>query len=187
MAQRHPEMVARLDQIRAEAQGAVSSSKLSVEGQQKRAHDAVDAAVHAAVARSLERGLERKSTTPLDRLMRDALIHAAGCASEQQILSALREHKGLFVEPNERGDRYNVTTREVLEDERGLIAAMRRAQGSQRPLATEVEPSTRLNERQQQALEHVLLSKDRLTAIRGRPGVGKSWVIEDLHRALDDR
>ncbi|MEO1334133.1 MAG: AAA family ATPase, partial [Myxococcota bacterium] len=187
MTQRRPRIVERLDQIHAEAQGAVSRSKLSVEGQQKRAHDAVDAAAHAAVARSLERGLERKSTTPLDRLLRDALIHAAGGASEPQILSALREHKGLFVEPNERGDRYNVTTREVLEDERGLIAAMRRAQGSQRPLAPDVEPSTRLNERQQQALEHVLLSKDRLTAIRGRPGVGKSWVIEDLYRALDDR
>ncbi|MEO1337589.1 MAG: AAA family ATPase, partial [Myxococcota bacterium] len=187
MAERQPEMVKRLDQLTADAEGAVSTTKLASEGQRKVAQVAVDAAISAAIERSLERGLERKSTLSLDRFMRDALIHAAGRATEQQILAAVREREGLFVEPNERDDRYNVTTREILEDEVRLVAGMRRARGMLRPLAEFVEISPRLNERQQQALEHVLLSRDRLTAIRGRPGVGKSWVIEDLHQVLHDR
>ena len=188
MAERKPQFVARLDRIADAARSsAVSASKLAPAGQRKAAGDAVDAAINAAVERGLERGLERKSTTYFDRFMRDALIHAAGRASEQEILSAVREREGLFVELNKAGDRYNITTREILEDEKGLVFAMKRSRGTVQPLAEFVDKCERLNEQQQQALEHVLFSKDRVTSIKGRPGVGKSWVIEDLNRELQDR
>ncbi|MEM7676875.1 MAG: MobF family relaxase, partial [Myxococcota bacterium] len=187
MTERCSHIVERLDRLMAEAETAVSTSRLAVEGQEEMAAAAVGAAIGAAIERSLQRGLERKNTIPLDRFMRDALIHAAGRATEQQILSAARDRKGLFIEPNARGDRFYITTREILEDEQRLVAAMRRGRGCLLPLAESVDISERLNERQQKALEHVLLSKDRLTSIRGRPGVGKSWVIEDLHHALSDR
>ena len=187
MSQRKPEMVRRLDRVIAEAETTLAAAgELSAAGRRKVAEDAVNAAL-GAMERSIERGLERKSTAYFDRFMEDALIHAVGRATEADILAAVRERKGLYVELDDRGERYNITTQEVLDDERGLIASMQRGRGAVQPLAEFVDRCERLNEKQQAALDHVMRAGDRVTYIRGRPGVGKSWVIGDLNRELQDR
>ncbi|MEM7518878.1 MAG: AAA family ATPase, partial [Planctomycetota bacterium] len=79
-----------------------------------------------------------------------------------------------------------VTTREVLEAERRMIAYARDGRGTRLPIARGEHRFGRdwLNDQQRRAVLHVLRSKDAVTAISGGAGTGKSSTLEETAEGI---
>lgn len=94
------------------------------------------------------------------------------------------------------------TTRELLRKEKAILAYAKENIGNAGQLATTKHlvrqlkiyehkvkiqnPKFAFNEQQTAAIEHILLSTDKITAIVGKPGVGKSTIV-DAVRAITGR
>ncbi|UYV13475.1 MAG: relaxase domain-containing protein [Phycisphaera sp.] len=79
-----------------------------------------------------------------------------------------------------------VTTPRVLEEERAMLETVREGRGRFDPLAKHHEcQDTELSEEQQLAVRHVLESTDGVVAIRGRAGVGKTRLMQEVVSAIE--
>jgi hypothetical protein len=85
-------------------------------------------------------------------------------ASFEGVIEARREVRG--------ADRQYVTTTEVLEAERAMIAFARDTRGTRMPIGRSEHRFTRdwLNDQQKAAVRQVLSCKDTVMAITGGPG-----------------
>ncbi len=79
-----------------------------------------------------------------------------------------------------------VTTPQVLEEERAMLATVREGRGRFESLAKHhVCQDTELSAEQQMAVRHVLESTDGVVAIRGRAGVGKTRLMQEVVSAIE--
>jgi conjugative relaxase-like TrwC/TraI family protein len=135
-----------------------------------------------AAARALEYAIghefERKSVTPERQLLATALRHGAGRASAEQILGEVKRSDLII---GQRNGRSMATTRDVLEEERGVIDFARKGRGVCEPLVRGRVTFARdwLNDQQKRAVEHVVGSRDRVTLLRGAAGVGKTTLMQE--------
>ncbi|MEM8735204.1 MAG: MobF family relaxase, partial [Planctomycetota bacterium] len=79
-----------------------------------------------------------------------------------------------------------VTTREVLDTERQMIAFARDGRGTRKAIGKNEHVFRRdwLNDQQKAAVCHLLQSKDRVTAITGGAGTGKSSLMQEAAEAI---
>ena len=84
-------------------------------------------------------------------------------------------------------EREFITTREVLDAERRMLAFARGGRGTRRRLVEQEHVFSRdwLNDQQKLAIRHVLNSRDTVTAIAGGAGTGKSSLMVEAVEAIE--
>lgn len=139
-----------------------------------------DALRHAA-----DHHFERASVVSERELLRTALKYGVGSVSVEEVRSDAA-HSSLI--RRERDDRVLVTHTTVLREEEKLLAYARDGRGTLRPLAAgqSVAADSPLSDEQRQAVEHVWKSPDSVIAIRGAAGVGKTTLMREAIRGIEE-
>ena len=137
------------------------------------------------VWRAVEHLSERASVFRESDIRAIALGHAPGRHELGEIDAAVTGllADGHLVEANVRGGRAFVTG-EALRLEREIVARMREGIGAANPLAAEARVSARLARTaltagQKEAVRTILLSRDRVVAVQGAAGTGKTAMLRE--------
>ena len=140
-----------------------------------------------AVSFARDRLYEREAVVDERRLFRDALRRGMGEVPygdvRRAIASRLSQGEFVPVEHIPRASARQITTDRMMAMEKEIVQAMRAGQGQAEPIlshftASQVaESHPRFNRGQQTAIEQVLTSTDRIQAIQGYAGVGKSEAL----------
>lgn len=137
-----------------------------------------------AASRAVEHCLERSSVVPERKLLTEALKRSIGAALPETVERAV-ETQGLLVAV--RNGQRLATTRNVLLEEKGIIAFAREGRGTCRPLGDALYAIKRdwLNDGQRRAVQHVLGSSDRVIVVRGAAGTGKTTMMQEAVEAIE--
>ena len=149
--------------------------------------------VREIVWRAVEHLSERASVFRESDIRAIALSHAPGRHALAEIDAAVTGLKadGHLVEANMRGGRSFVTDG-ALRSEREILARMRDGMGMAKALAPEERVSERLGqtvltEGQKEAVRTILLSRDRIVAVQGAAGTGKTTMLSEALGLLGER
>lgn len=127
---------------------------------------------------------ERASVAPERRILETAYRHGIGNASvnvDQITDSFKRDRRILTVQ---EGAQALCTTKDVLREERQMVKLARQGQGTLRPLYA-VAPPIALEGEQGEAVHHVLTTPNRVSIIRGRAGTGKTTLMREAVRLIE--
>ena len=147
-----------------------------------------------ALTHGIAHCFERESVVEDWRIKEAALRFAMGSVTPEQIDAAFDSVAWLTHTDDER--RVWVTTQEVLDEEQWLIQHARAGRGTCLPLGDpdRVIPPRRvghqivhLNAEQQAAVRHIWSSFDRIIAIRGVAGVGKTTLLQEAMRGMSKK
>ncbi len=148
-----------------------------------------------AVTCACDRNLEREAVVEERAILRDALQRTLGDARIEHVRQEVdgRVQRGDFIQieqaPGMPGR--SVTTPAMIELERETIDRMRVGQGQQPELVTErtrdaiAREYTHLNESQRTAVQEILTSRDRVTALEGAAGTGKTTALVAVRDAAE--
>jgi conjugative relaxase-like TrwC/TraI family protein len=136
--------------------------------------------MRAAVDHGIAHVFERASVAPQHKILEAALVNGCGQLDLPLLKNALAQRSELVRVGSE------FSTRDILTKELSLIGAVNAAFDSIAPITNRYEPSPHLGPDQRKALAHVLSSPDRFTGFRGLAGTGKSTVLVELNRILDN-
>ena len=149
--------------------------------------------VREVVWRAVEHLAERASVLRESEIRAIALSHAPGRHELGEIDAAVTGllADGHLVEANVRGGRSFVTS-DALRSEREIVAGMRGGIGAAEALAEEARVSERLDgttltEGQREAVRTMLLSRDRIVAVQGAAGAGKTTMLREALGLLGER
>lgn len=131
------------------------------------------------VNQALEHVFARQSVVEERKLLTTALRFGVGAVTEQHIKRQLDQRNLLSVRQN------NVTTYttvDILTEERSLYDMVKKGRGRFRPLGPDQITITNpiLNDQQKNVIETILTSRDGVTAIIGKAGVGKTTVLKEI-------
>ena len=145
------------------------------------------------VWRAVEHLAERASVVRETGIRALALGHAPGRHELGDIDAAVAGlvADGHLVEAQVRGGR-SFATREALGLERAIMAHKRKSLGASQPVAEERRVSDRLaetmlTEGQKEAVRTILLSHDRIVAVQGAAGAGKTTMLKEALGLLGER
>lgn len=128
---------------------------------------------------------ERVSVCHDHEVLTEALQHGRGGISHDDLRGhlSLQESTGAILR-----DRDEIATADSLKRERGIINSVNRGIDEFDRLGGDSEfiVSDRLNPEQKNAVEFVLNSHDRAVNISGAAGTGKTAILQELHRGLDE-
>ena len=137
---------------------------------------------------ALSHELERQTVCPLSRLKETALRFGVGEVSVEEIQGEFKTHEGLIVQ--EMDGREMATTQTLFQMEKQMIDFAFWNHNSRAPLnanfevgeITDYSSNSRfdLGKQQKKAVEHVLQSGDRVVAIEGKAGTGKTTALAAL-------
>ena len=158
-------------------------------------HPAPTVTPHAAIAFATERNLEREAVVDPRALLRDALSRSMGELTVDTVkheFSRQVDAGALIVREAPSGIvGRSVTTPEMVALEQEIIQRMRDGQQTQPPLASEVIqhriPDTypELSDDQQLAVQQILASRDRVQALEGVAGGGKTTALIAVRLAAE--
>lgn len=134
---------------------------------------------------ALAHGFERHSVVTEREVMAQALRHGVGSVTVEGVRSEAA--RGDVLARDVEG-RKHVTTKAVLAEEKAMIETVKRGRGKCAPLGKRsfvFEPG-RLNEEQKEAVNHVLRSRDAVTGISGGAGVGKTTLMREAVRGIEE-
>jgi conjugative relaxase-like TrwC/TraI family protein len=139
-----------------------------------------------ALGFAIDHSFERKSVVPERQLLAAALRHSVGKAKVSQVLGAAAGSDSIIV--GHRGGRKMATTRGVLKEEKKIVHFARKGRGRCKTLGKRNRKPKRdwLNEAQQQAIEHLLQSRDQVLLLRGAAGVGKTTLMKEAVEAIEE-
>jgi conjugative relaxase-like TrwC/TraI family protein len=145
-----------------EARGGRETSALGAE-------DAVDYALSDC--------FERQSAVTHKNLLKTALIQSFGKASVEEVRGAVMERPEIL-QREFKGQRY-VTTQDVLKEEQGIVDFVRSGRGTRSKLGagTTAGLDPALSREQREAALMILNSRDRVTALKGGAGTGKTRLL----------
>jgi ATP-dependent exoDNAse (exonuclease V) alpha subunit len=137
------------------------------------------------LAYAREHIFERVSVAKEHELYTEALRHGRGRVELSELKAALLSEVASGAMLTARGE---VATKESLERERQMVATINEGVGQYRPVgrAHEFVASDRLRPEQKKAVLAVLDSRDLAINIRGAAGTGKTDLLRDLHRGLNE-
>ncbi|MFN0011738.1 MAG: MobF family relaxase [Phycisphaerales bacterium] len=130
----------------------------------------------------------RESVVPMKRLLETALRFSLGQVSPEEMKQTAAQHPELLAAKS--GDELFVTTREVLREERAMLAFARNGRGTCAALERDqpwAGPTRQLNEDQRGAVEHILKSQDRVMLVHGGAGTGKTTLMQEAVAAIRSR
>lgn len=127
---------------------------------------------------------ERASIVTDKELLRHALRFGVGDVKVEQIKRQLLRDE--FIKEDFNGQQW-LTTKEVLAEEKGLIDFVQHGKGKFKPvkLGKYHFQNQKLSDEQRHAVQHVLQSSDRVTAIRGGAGTGKTTMMQEAVAAIE--
>lgn len=141
---------------------------------------------------ALAHTFERQSTTDERRLAAEALNISAGSVQPAELWGLLAERQDVL-RVIENG-RSTVTTRRALHEEQSMVDLARDGRGQVIPLRAYGQQQGKehafkrewLSEEQRAAVLHILDSPDRVTAIRGGAGTGKTSMLQEASEAITE-
>lgn len=149
--------------------------------------------VGQAVSYSRERNLEREAVSEERDLLRDALKRSMGEATlgEVKVEFEKRVQSGEFIGTSSRTPGRAFTTSEMINYERLTIEAMREGQKQHAPIAaSDVRNESenghrRLSGVQWQAVQQILSSRDKIMALEGIAGTGKTTSLAAIREIAE--
>jgi conjugative relaxase-like TrwC/TraI family protein len=138
-----------------------------------------------AVDYALTQCFERESAVPQKQLLKTALIQGFGKASVEDVRTALLDREGVL-QRDFKGRRY-ITTRDVLQEETDITDFVRNGKATRSKLGGSgvVEGSEELSAEQREAMRVILSSRDRVTALKGGAGTGKTRMMQATVKAIE--
>ncbi len=135
---------------------------------------------------ALSHAFERASVMPYRRLLESATRRAIGnrSVSAAAIGGQMQADKRLVRIPD--GGQLVCTTKEVLQEEREMVALARAGQGRMQPLY-DYEPNVALEGQQAAAVKYLLTNSDRVTIIRGAAGTGKTTLMREAVSRMEQK
>lgn len=149
------------------------------DGQESASPDA-----RAAMDYALSHCFERASAVPEKEVLKTALIHSVGNASVNDIQAELSRDN--VIRRDRAGIRY-ATTKEVLQEEIAMSDFVREGKGRYIKLGG-IEPpalDASLGKEHCEAGAVILNSRDRVTALKGGAGTGKTTLIKGTVKAIE--
>lgn len=136
-----------------------------------------------AVDHALDKQFARDSVVRLNRVLAEAMRFGVGTVTPNQIREELNQ-RPLVVKRIE--SQTLCTTQEILAEEIALIATVREGKGRCRPLIPKEYHLRRhfLSDEQQNATRQLLNSQDRILALRGGAGTGKTTTMQEVVEAI---
>jgi conjugative relaxase-like TrwC/TraI family protein len=133
---------------------------------------------------ALAHTLERRSIVPEKELLKTALIHSVGNASVKDVREQLSRDS--ILRRAKAGIVY-ATTKDVLREEITMTDFARQGRGKFQKLGGDKVPSLgeRLSQEQRDAALVILGSRDRVTALKGGAGTGKTTLIQATVGAIE--
>jgi hypothetical protein len=133
---------------------------------------------------ALSHCFERASAVPETELLKTALIHSVGKAS---VADVKQEFDRDNVLGRERGGVRYATTTEVLQEELAMTAFVRDGRGKYAKLGGPAAPvlDAKLSKEQRDAALVLLKSRDRVTALKGGAGTGKTTMLQATVNAIE--
>ncbi|HEY4311065.1 MAG TPA: MobF family relaxase [Pirellulales bacterium] len=127
----------------------------------------------------------RKSVVPERHFLATALKHSVGQATVEEVERAA-DQSGIIT--GELRGRRMVTTREVLAEEQRITEFAREGRGTCNPFVRPFDDfhDEALTPEQKGAVKHVVESRDRLMILRGAAGVGKTRLMSEAARAIEE-
>ncbi|MDE0275585.1 MAG: relaxase domain-containing protein [Defluviicoccus sp.] len=145
------------------------------------------------VWRAVEHLAERASVFRESDVRAMALSHAPGRYALAEIDAAVTDllGDGHLVEATVRGGRAFVTG-DALRSEREILSRMREGKGAARALAPEARVSERMERTtltagQKEAVRTIVLSEDRIVAVQGAAGTGKTTMLREALGLIGER
>ncbi len=136
--------------------------------------------INKAVENGVQHVFERTSVAPQHKILEAALIKGCGQLNLPLLKNALAERSELVRVGSE------FSTRDILTKELSLIRMVNATIDTIAPITNRYAPATYLGPDQRKALAHVLTSADQFTGFRGLAGTGKSTVLVELNRILEN-
>jgi ATP-dependent exoDNAse (exonuclease V) alpha subunit len=137
--------------------------------------------VKAAIDYARDHLFERNSVVGQNDLLAEALKFSRGTVDLPALKAELRRRTEFIAV----GD--TLTTKEALRQEQRLIAFVNQGLDGCRPLHPGFIGSPKLTAEQQQALQFILRSPDEVIALRGHAGTGKTRLLRELVRGIEER
>ena len=126
---------------------------------------------------------EKESVTRERHLLRDALMQGMGDVSAEEIQYELASRK--WIREGEGADAL-LSTYEVLKEEQALLKFVRNGRGSVKPLAPDHKIQRDwLSDEQQQAVNGLLSSTERVQILSGAAGVGKTSLMQEAIEGIE--
>jgi conjugative relaxase-like TrwC/TraI family protein len=150
---------------------------------------------HEAVTFARDRLYEREAVVDERHLYRDALRRGMGEVTYPEVRQAFESRLGqgefLTVERSAHSSARQITTERTVAAEKEIVQTMRVGQGQAPPMMSHfaasqiAERHPHLNRAQQRSIEQVLTSADRIQAIQGYAGVGKSTALSAIREGAE--
>lgn len=133
---------------------------------------------------AIQHSFERASVMGERRLAETAIKHSLGkvSLSVEDVLKELKDDSRI-IRVQERG-RTVCTTKEVLSEEKAMVALARQGMGKMQPLYKQA-PETSLKGQQGRAVEHILTTKHQVSIIRGVAGSGKTTLLKEAVKLIE--
>ncbi|MCB1095900.1 MAG: relaxase domain-containing protein [Verrucomicrobiae bacterium] len=144
-------------------------------------------AAKVAVDHALGHCFERRSVMRESLVLAIAIKHAVGRATAEQVTAAFEEHPDIIC--RKLGSYRYVTTRTMLEMESRMIGLAKLGKYSCAPFgdADHQFKAVFLDQGQRRAVLHLLTSRDKLMAVRGPAGAGKSSMMQEAISAIEEK
>ena len=142
----------------------------------------------AALLQARNHLFERASVQHGHVILAEALNQNLGGLSLEKIKQALAEGRAtdcVSLNPGEHGLHATYATREGLTQELSAIAVVNGGRHGCAPLGSQdFHPSEQLTDDQRRAVQSLLESTDRVCALRGVAGAGKTFALQEVQRGL---
>ncbi|MEO0514743.1 MAG: MobF family relaxase [Planctomycetota bacterium] len=177
-----------LDQLRVLWKERLSIQELATLAFIRRSPKTPDIEPAKALDHAVEHSFERHSTVRARELVRQSLKMGIGSVTRDQIEQAFGQRK--WFSGTDRWGRTVVTTPEMLSLEEQLVNFAKHGQGrwsSLGPTQHKFEPidGQTLSKDQEEAAREVLASKNRVTFLAGKAGVGKTTTMRHIEAAMN--
>ncbi len=139
--------------------------------------------IDQVMERTISHLFERQSTVTTREAMQTALRFGVGAVTQEQVHMAFYDRGALL--KKHKGTEY-MTMPHVLKEENAMLDSVRNGRGTKKAYVTEPIQfqADYLNKNQKKAVQGVLESKDFVTAIMGKAGVGKTTVMKEIKHHL---
>jgi conjugative relaxase-like TrwC/TraI family protein len=133
---------------------------------------------------AIEHSYERASIVTDKELLRHALRFGVGAVDVKQMKRQLLRDE--LIKEAVDGKQW-LTTKDVLAEEKRLIDSVQAGKGKFKPFGSVKYKfqNPKLSDEQRNAVAHVLKSTDRVTAIRGGAGTGKTTMMQEAVAAIE--
>lgn len=147
-----------------------------------------DIAPHHALGYAMEHVFERQSTARDTQLITEALKHAVGSFKPEALWSTFENYPWLSGTDEE--GRRTVSTEAIYQAEQQMVEMAFTGRGSKEPIGNldawqKTLGRTKLSGEQLEAVEDILISRDFVTGLIGKAGVGKTTLMKEVERGLN--